>query len=305
MARIDLDRRLALIVGLSLLAHGGIAAWALLSDAPAERPLAPAVGHRVFAPDLETVAIIDADHFVLPPDLTPGTAAPVATPPVATPPAPHVATRPRARRRLDRVPDPSPRSVVNGLFGADRGAGPGGMARRAPGADLAHELEAARARGGSAAIGGGGLRTRHDGDARIGTSGGAPTGPQTGEIRAARPRHETAGPRVTVTGRPPPGPTPGRPGDVSSLFGPRERAALARCWKRSMVLGATSARVDLALTIGGDGTVSRPVAGGGDADLDRCVQGAAAGWHLTPPRDEELGTRMPGRYRVVLVFHAE
>ena len=170
MARSDLDRRLAVIVGLSVLAHAGIAAWALLGDPPADWLAAPAAGERAFDPDLETVVVLDGDHLVLPPAPAPGTAAPVVAPPDAPGPITRPTVRRRAAHRPDRLSDPSPQAVVDGLFGDDHGVGPGGMARRRPGSDLAHELEVARARGGSAAIGGGDVRLRGDDDPRLGRS---------------------------------------------------------------------------------------------------------------------------------------
>ncbi|MCE9577103.1 MAG: hypothetical protein K8W52_28405 [Deltaproteobacteria bacterium] len=319
----DGDRRLAVIIGVSIAVHAGIAVYALAGDPPEEHALLAAKPDRIFMPDVEAEIILDANMFPdLPtPSTTPSITPPLAPPitPAATPtPAPAAIPQPTPARPAPtpgtaprHVPSQLPESAtaaVDSLFGEGQGNAPGSMGRRSPGSELERQLREAQAHGGTAELGNGGVLLRGDGQARPGTSSGAPTTGEPGEVVAIHHNPERVPPPVvtTVGETRDYDPETLSPDEVLRIITTKYMAGLIRCQHDLLLRDSTaSGKVSLVITIDASGAVASPSAKGFDAGLDACVEKRAAAWSFPVPRDRASGEATSARYRLSLALQAE
>ncbi len=316
----DGDRRLAVIIGVSIAVHTGIAVYALAGDPPEAHPLLAARSERIFMPDVEAEIILDANMF--PDDLTlPSTALPIAPPVVPAAPiptaAPAAVPQPTAARPAP-TPGTAPRhnpstlpqsatAAVDSLFGEGQGNAPGSMNRRSPGSELERQLREAQAHGGTAELGNGGVLLRGDAQARPGTSPGGPTVQAPGEVVVVNRNPERAPPPdLTVRETPQFASTTLSPDELLRLITTKYMAGLIRCQHELLVRDPTArGKVALELTIDASGAVASPSANGFDGGLDACVEKRAAGWSFPVPRDPQSGVATSARYRLSLALQAE
>jgi hypothetical protein len=295
------QRRVFVIVGLSIAVHGVIAVWALLGDPPVERPVWAATTGRTFVPD-DVVADLTFDASQPVPLPAPAVARPAPAPapvhaPVAAAPAPaHV----RAHHDPSRLaePAPSPESLVDGLFAEQRAP----LAHRRPASDLAAEADAARRHDHAAEIGNGDPRTRGDDRARPGTAPDCACDPSIApHAPAPTPPPDVAPPRIHV--EPPRGqpPTTLSGDDVLDIITSKYMAGLERCQTQLLRRdGDARGRVSLELTIDDGGATSAAAADGVDPELDRCIEARAAGWHFPIPHDAKTGAAISATFRLSL-----
>ncbi|HEY1558652.1 MAG TPA: AgmX/PglI C-terminal domain-containing protein [Kofleriaceae bacterium] len=288
------DRRLAIILGGSLLVHIAIAAWAWQSDL--ERPpLGLPTAQATYSQ--EVIDVIDDVTPAVPATL-PGTAAPA--------PAPGRHLTPRT------APAPAPTLADGARLAAiltssdDRERGPTGMSRRQPGADLDQQLR--EVRGHRVTIGDGGHVSRTDDHAHLGTATDAlaiadptsishvpdhaPELPSRGRI--------TLGPVKTDDGR-----TTLTPQLVLDKIQALYMAGLQRCYRKGLLGDAQlSGKLALVFTVDERGHVADPSATGVDPQVSACVTAQMSAWRFTEPRARD-GSPTDATFQVSLVLRPD
>jgi len=273
------DRRLAAIIGASLLAHIGIAAYAWTQDVETA-PLGAPTAARDY--QQETIDITVPDFS----PAQPGAASPVA--PVQTP-APivhhptHITTTPHAPPRLG---DDDSQRLASILTGADETpSGPGSMHARQPGADLDKQLEDASHH--TVTIG------NNDHTTRTGRQdlGVTPDHPPIDDpmLTRADPTHATErGGRVTLSPVKTDTRTTLTPAAVLDKIQGAYMAGLERCYKKGLAGDATlTGRVSVSFTVDIHGGVTDPEASGVSPQVDACISGQMSAWHFPFPKDQD------------------
>jgi hypothetical protein len=285
-----IDRRLAAIVGASLLVHIGIAAYAWSTD----RELPP-LGMTSAARDYIPETTIDVSM----PDIAeaPGVAAPVA--PVQTP-APivrptHVAPSPSHPARLQDDDALRMAAILTGANETPNGTGT--MHARQPGADLDKQLEDASHH---TVVIGNSDHTSRTGRERIGTD---PTGPLVDDPTLTRTAHREEVPvRITLDRPRPDEPTTLTPDSVVDKIRDAYMSGLERCYRKGLAADATlSGKIPITFTVTSHGQVTDPEASGVNEQLDACITGQMTAWHFTIPRDE-AGQPTDVSFHVVLAL---
>ena len=266
-----IDRRTAVIVGLSLFVHIGIATWANLTDGDVDR--VPWQVNAKYIPVQQEDAIeIDANQL-------PAIAAPVA--PVVQTPAPIV----RPTRIVDKpltLEDADRYAAM--LTGNDPSSdGRHEMQPRRVGADLRNEID----------------DITHNGrNVKVGNEGGTrETGPRRGTdhgIQLDNPGdldHMTKADEKppTLKPEPIPGPKLRRTLTMEMVLAKIQGAYLAglqRCYKRVLTHDSwANGRVKLAFTVDERGHTIDIEARGVTPELDTCIEAQMAGWLFPIPRD--------------------
>lgn len=275
-----IDRRLAVIIGASLLAHIGIAAYAWTGDvdtAPLGMPPVAVNYHQ------DTIEITIPDE----PPVTaePGTAAPVA--PRQTP-APIVHPTHITASHPPSLHDDDALRMASILTGANETPqGPGAMHARQPGADLDKQLEDASHH--TVAIGNTDHTSRTDNRMHIGTHPDArlvddPT------LTRIDPTHRTEDHPIRITLEKPKAdqPTTLTPATVLDKIQNAYMTGLQRCYRKGLVADASlSGRVSISFTVDSHGVVKDPEAEGVNAQVDACVAGQMDAWRFPFPRDKD------------------
>lgn len=270
-----IDRRTALIVGVSLFVHIGIATWANLTDGEVDR--------GSWQPNAKYVPVQQDDAIEVEAGQLPAVATPVS--PVQTPVP--IVTRPtRITTRPDR-----PLTVED----ADRyaamltGNAPGSDGRhemqpRRVGADLRNEIDDITRNGRNVKVGNeGGTR---EGGARRGTGRGLELDSQ-GDLD-----HMTkADEQPVLTPVPEPGPKKKRGTLTMEMVLAKIQGAylvgLQRCYKRVLTHDSwANGKVKLAFTVDERGHTTDLEAHGVTPELDACIAAQMAGWLFPIPRDE-------------------
>jgi hypothetical protein len=297
------QRRVFVIVGLSIVVHGAVALWAILFGDPfVERPAWAAATRRVFMPD-DVIADVTFDATQPVPGPTPAPVAPRPAP-VTPPPGPAHIAQPPVHRGPPRLSEPAatPESLTQGLFSDEHAP----LAKRKPGPDLAAEVDAARRHDHAAQIGDNDPRTRGDDRARTGTGPDCACDPDIAPHQPApTPPPDVPPPRIHVDPQHGPAPTSLSPDEVLRIITSRYMAGLQRC--QALLLrrdAGAQGRVSLALTIDDGGAISAAAADGVDGDLDRCIEARAAGWRFPVPHDMTSGDATSARYELSLSLQA-
>lgn len=284
------DRRLAAIIGASVLLHLGIAGYAWMTDVETrsmlETPVASIYHH-------ETMEITYPDEPApteVAPTQEPGTATPVS--PVQTPPP--VVTPTRVKPSTGPAPAMSTEdaqhfaSILTGTEVGRTGMGP--MKDRTPGADLGQQIDNVGNR--PIEIGGNpndGFRQQQNG--HIGTDHG-PNIENPTQVANNDPKHETnPGGRIQVK----PLPIPGGGDDtnltvqmvldkINTVYMP----GLQRCYKKGLVEDATlSGKITMAFTVTERGGLDEQSANGVSSKVDSCVTDLMSSWHFPIPKDKD------------------
>ena len=294
-----IDRRLAVIIGGSLLMHVGIATWAWATDRDTGSMFEPKLGelHQVTMPDIA----LDLTTPQQPDPTAPGTATPVA--PIQTP-APIV-----PRHAIHHDPTPSDPSRLRDdadrmaaiLTGNDRGAhGPGEMAHRHPGADLDKQIEDVRDR--HISIGDGKPTSRDVPGFHIGTDHGPAVDDPTLTLLSHRPEDQKDG-RITLH------PIPTHEvvttltvDSVLAKISGAYMAGLQRCYKKGLVRDASlSGKVSLAFTVDETGHLAAKHASGVSTDVDGCIDAQMDSWRFSIPKDKD-GDPTDANFGLMLVL---
>ncbi len=264
-----IDRRLAMIVGGSLLLHVAIAAWAWTEDAPAPLLAPPQAAARFEQATISVDDIIEAPRAAV--------ATPVAPPPRIVQPTRVVV--PRHPDEPVRLEDASRLASI--LASADPGDhGVGEMARHRPGADLAAQLEDAQHH--RVTIGDG-TPTSRDAHFGIDDHHELPLHDSTLETQTAT--HEQERGRAHADLPKTDEPTSLTPQAVLDRINALYMSGLQRCYRRALTgdsrLGGT---VSITFTVDEAGRVTDRDATGVDAQVDTCIQSQMATWHFAAPR---------------------
>jgi hypothetical protein len=293
-----IDRRLAVIIGASLVAHIAIAAWAWSADVDTtvlgERTI-PAE-YRVDTIDLTLPDFVQRVDPTTPPTTRPAVAPPVTPPHNITPtrtPTHAAATDPEQLAQ-------DARRMANILTGDDGTHGFGGMAQRTPGADLNHQIDDARNR--TITIGDNGHTSRVDDRARIGTDNhGLPIDDPMLTRTPDHVDHERPG-RIVIT------PIPGETGTtltpqmVLAKINGVYLAGLQRCYSLGQKDDATlEGKIAIELTVDIHGRVTDPSASGLTSKVDGCISNFMTTWHFTTPKDKS-GEPTEATFKVALVL---
>ena len=273
-----IDRRLAIILGSSILVHIGIAAWAWATDVDNASLGSPEVP-LTYRQEMMDVTL---------PDLT--TPPPPSEPGTATPVSPSQVPAPIVRPSRVVTPPHGPPAITDDdavhlaqILTTDNGGehGPAGMRNRSPGADLDREI--AEVRGKPVTIGDdrGGFR---NGRTHLGTTTG-PTVDAPGEVVRIKPREEQDQPRVV------PGPieapigTTLTPAMVLAKINGAYMPGLVRCYRLGLNHDQSlKGKVAIAFTVNETGRVTEAEAHGVDPGVDTCIQHLMTGWHFSSPR---------------------
>ncbi len=282
------DRRVAAIVGGSLVVHFGLAVWAHVTELETPPTIATAHAtsyrHDTYSIELpdEPVVIGDGQPGAAPPVSPVQTPAPIVEPPRVTTTTPRPASKPAV------TADDGARLAALLTGGTTGPRGGQDLHVRQPGADLDAQIRAVGDR--PVTIGdtnGGGFRdpSRPQVITRPGTIADAPTTITT----QPRPTEEPTGGRITI--RPTPTGDPGTTLTVDTVLAKINASymtGLQRCYKQGLVGDASlSGKVAVRLTVTERGTVEDATASGVEATVDRCIEGLMQGWRFPVPRDED------------------
>lgn len=292
-----LDRRLATIIGASICVHVGIAAWAWTND----------IETTVFGARTIPTAFTQETIDVTLPDyvdrVDPTTTA--TQPAIAKPVAPtHQIVQPVVSHPSDpqRLAEEAGR-MASLLAGEDSDPnGVGGMNRRQPGADLAHQLDDARNR--PVTIGSTAHTSRADDRAHVG-EGGAMTLNQN-ELAHVEDGHHDA---ENHPGRIQISPLPGtETGSTLTAQAVLDRittvymAGLQRCYRLGQNEDATlEGKISLELTVDERGKVIDPSAQGLNSKVDSCVSSLMSGWRFSIPKDKG-GEATDATFKLALIL---
>ena len=294
-----IDRRLALIIGLSLCVHVGIAAWAWNDDI--EHTV---LGMRDIAPEFHQDTIdVQLPDFT---DHVDPTQTPTQTPTlpaVATPVAPQhrivqpARTQPSDPEQLAR--DASRMASI--LTGDDGTHGFGGMNHRQPGADLARQMDDASHR--TVTIGDNGHTSRVDDRARVGTGHDLQIDQPNAMIPAETDHHERVG-TMRVILQPLPGgdPTSLTPQSVLDKIQSAYINGLQRCYRLGQNEDASlEGKIKIEFSVDEHGRVADPAASGLTDKVDTCVQHFMSSWHFGIPKDKD-GAATDATFKIALVL---
>lgn len=283
-----IDRRLAAIIGASILVHIGIAGYAWMTDVEEtsmlETPVASIYHH-------ETIDV------VLPDETSPQTQAPIEQPGAATPVAPQTQTpRPLpAPARVNPKTGPAPAmsvedaqrfaSILTGTETSNHGMGP--MGDRTPGADLEHQIDDVGSR--TVSVGNTADRFRNQHDGHIGTDHG-PNIQNPTEVASNEPKNETD-PKGRIKVKPLPGQRPDTTLTVEAVLDKINivyMAGLQRCYRKGLVEDSTlQGKIAMAFTVTERGTLDEQSAGGVSSKVDECVTDLMASWRFPIPKDKK------------------
>jgi len=261
------DRRLAVIVGGSLLVHLAIASWAWMQDVE-QRPLG--------TPAIAMYQEID----VTLPDLTPPPTTAVAPGPgVAAPAAP---SRQTPRAIVQRPASGADAQRLATILTGDEAGETGRTGMRKPGADLNEQIRDAR----NVTIGDGTHTSRSDDSAHI-DDHRAPLVESPQRTETVPHRDEKAHGWVRVGTVKPETQTSLTPALVLEWINTRYMVGLSRCYRLGLTEDSTLAgRVSISFTVDYRGRVIDPSASGVSTGVDACISKQMGAWRFPIPRDK-------------------
>ena len=290
-----IDRRVAVIVGLSVFAHLGIATWAYFTEGDVDRLGLFPKSAQYIPVQQDDAIVIDAGQV---PDALPAAATPAS--PVQTP-APIVKPT-----RITTAQPERPMTVDDAdrfaqiLTGNDETRrGERAMNHRQVGADLKDQIDDITRNGRNVRVGDD-PRTREDA-ARRGTDRGLQIDSQRGVDHMVK-RPERIYTKVWAA---PSGPRPKRTLTMQMVLAKIQgqyMQGLQRCYKRELA-GSSGAqgKVNLAFTVDERGHTIDAEANGVSRELETCVAGQMAGWLFPIPKNE-AGEADEAAFKLALSF---
>lgn len=281
-----IDRRLAAIVGASVLLHLGIAGYAWMTDlehrSMLETPVASIYHH-------ETMEITLPDEPTpVEPAQEPGVAAPVAPTQVAKPVVTPTRVKPATGPDAPAMSVEDAQRFAQVLTGTEVGRnGMGPMRDRSPGADLGQQIEDVGNRPVEVGNRDETFRQQHDG--RIGTDHG-PNIEDPTQIAKNDPKSETKpGGRIKV--KPIPGEKPDSTLTVAAVLDKINivyMQGLQRCYQKGLLDdGTLQGKISMAFTVTERGTLDEQSATGVSSKVDTCVTDFMATWRFPIPKDKD------------------
>lgn len=285
-----IDRRLAAIIGASLLAHIGIAAYAWSTDVDTlPLGISPVATYQQ-----DTIEITIPDE----PPAPPGAATPVTpaqtSAPIVRPT--HVTTsHPPSLRDDDAL---RMASILTG--GNETPRASGSMHDRQPGGDLDRQLDDARHH--TITIGNTDHTSRTDNRTHVGTHTGNPL---VDDPTLTRTQHVDQTPvHITFTQPKPDQTTTLTPDAVLAKIRDFYMSGLQRCYRRGLVDDATlSGKVSITFTVDSHGAVKDPEATGLTDKVDSCISDQMNAWRFAFPKDKN-GDPTDVTFHVALALQA-
>ena len=272
-----LDRRLAAILGGSIVVHLGIAIYAWTGDVDLGVTDAPQ-GHLAFRQETEEIVL---------PELAPrpGAAIPQTAPsPVPVTAPTHISTRPAPVRLDTRAEAMRLAALLGDQLGREE--------TRAPKLHLADPL--------TVEIGHPDHTSRTGPALRIGPP--APTIVQLQGPEVSVPKQDVRPLRIEPAPGAPPVRTTLLPGDVTDRINAAYQPGLQRCYRLALAGDATLAgKVLLAFSVDATGHVEDVDATGASSELSGCIEKQMSGWHFGIPRDAK-GEPTEASFRVSLAL---
>jgi hypothetical protein len=289
-----IDRRLAVIVGASLVAHIAIAAWAWSEDIDTGVLGQPSLSE--YRP--QTIDVTLPDHV----DRVDPTTNVGPKPAVAPPVAPQHRIVPEHTRNDPKQLIEDASRMASILTGDDGTHGFGGMAQRTPGADLNRQIDDARNR--TITIGENGHTSRIDDRAHIGTGQDLPAIHDPTPMDHVQVTHSGERPgRIVI--KPLPGggdPTTLTPQAVLDKINSAYIAGLQRCYRLGQNEDASlEGKIALELTVDAHGRVADHSANGLTPKVDTCVASFMTTWHFGIPRDK-AGEATEASFKISLLL---
>jgi hypothetical protein len=286
-----IDRRLAVIIGASLLAHLGIGAWAWIRDRDTTSMLETPVAAMYHQETME-VSLPEVPEPVTVPatDPVPGVGAPATrtqTPaPIVTPTRVHTHTT-DPQRMLDDA-----ERMAQILTGSDpSGNGFGEMSKRQPGADLDKQLADVRDGNRKVTLGDNGHGFREQPGLHVGDGHGPDLDDPT---LVASSTHRGDAPTGRIVVKPLPGEGPGTTLTVDAVLAKINgvyMSGLVRCYKKGLVHdGTLGGKVAISFTVNDQGGLEDAGAHGVSSDVDACISTLMSSWRFTIPRDKDGDT---------------
>jgi hypothetical protein len=296
-----IDRRLALIVGGSLVAHLAIGVWAWATDVET-LPLMSSPVAALYRHDTMSVSLPDPTPDVATPEPGPGAATPVT--PVQTPKP--IVERPRVAQRPTPTPGMSTEEAARFasiLTGPTTGrSGPGEMSSRQPGADLRQQIDDVGTR--PVTIGDEGKGFRQQPGPRLGTDPGPLVDDPTGVTRLPdhRPEDDRGG-RITLRPLPPEGPGTTLTVDmVLSKINTVYMQGLQRCYRKGLLGEATLAgKIKMGFSVTERGGLDDIEASGVSSEVDACISTQMQSWRFPIPKDKD-GDPTDQAFKLVLAL---
>ncbi len=292
------DRRLAAIIGGSLVVHIVIGAWAWATETET-RPLVSFAETMQYRHETIEVTLPDLAEPTTTTDPGPGAATPAA--PVETPKP--IVERPRTSQRPDpgMSVDEATRlaSILTGSDPARNGAGE--MHSRQPGSDLGDQIADVGTR--KITIGGDRKGFREQPGPRLGTDVGPGVDDPTNVVVQPIKKDTNDGGRITLRPLPTQGPKTTLSVDsvvdrINTVYMPQ----LQRCYRKGLVGDASLAgKIKLAFTVNERGGLDDIDAVGVSSEVDGCVSAAMEGWKFGIPKDTD-GAPTDQGFRLVLAL---
>jgi len=291
------DRKLALIVSGSILAHCALATWAWMMDIET-------LGISEKQPD---VAYQQAIYTITAPDFPdepgePGAATPVTPNQTPTP----IVSKP-SRPSVNRPPGMPTRADAEYLAKILAGNGETGrvpdMHGRRPGAELGKQIDHIRDTHGTVGNNDGGFRP--EGEVRPGTADGPLIDNPNEVTQTKKDDKEKPSGRIDIK-------VPKKAPDTTTLTVDTVLAkiksnympGLQRCYKAGLAGDSTlGGTVDITFTVGENGAVQDPSAGGVTNQVDTCIAGQMASWRFPIPKDNQ-GKPDEASFQVALALYA-
>lgn len=284
-----IDRRLAVIIGASVAAHLGIAAYAWLDDVDTHSMLETPVAQQYHQEVME-VTLPDEPAPPTTTDPGPGAATPVTPTQTARP----IVSRPRPipgqRTQPTVMTEDDAQRFASILTGSEIGrTGANDLNKRQPGADLNKQIDAVGDRKVVVGNEDGGFRKQpREG---IGTD---PNGPQIDDptqVANQTPKRPetTPGGRIQIRPLPPEGPgTTLTVAMVLDKINGVYMSGLQRCYKKGLLEDAKlGGKISMSFTVNERGGLDDNSARGVSTDVDACISSLMSGWHFAIPRDKD------------------
>ena len=282
-----IDRRLAVIVGASVLAHLAIAGYAWWQDLETGSMLETPVAMQYRQEVIEVTFPDDPPAITQPAD-APGASVPAT--PVQTP---RPIVKPTRVNVKTGAPEPAmseddAQKFASILTGAEVGrTGATEMGRRQPGADLGQQIDAVGDRQVVVGNDQAGFRTK---DREGLGDGDGPDIKNPTEITQQKPKDGNE-PRTRIQIKPLPPEGPGTTLTVAMVLdkirGPY-MAGLQRCYKAGLLDDSTlSGKIRMSFTVSETGKLDEASASGVSPQVDSCIQTFMGTWRFAIPRDKD------------------
>jgi hypothetical protein len=271
------DRRLAVIVGGSLLVHLAIGGWAWMTEV--EQPLFEQPQFAEYRQDTYEIQV--PDEVTAPTTQEPGAATPVA--PSAQTPAPIVRNPTRVTQAPPQMSTSDAERFAQLLTsGNEQPGGRTEMGNRIPGDELDKQIKDIRDNGRTIGNDQVGFRNRPTEGIQ---EGGRPVVDGAGEIAQQAPREERLPPhRIDL--RPKKRPDGPDPENIVAKIQRDYMPGLMRCYQAGLRLDQTlRGRVAVSFTVTETGKIAEPSAKGVTSEVDGCIEKQMASWRFAVQKD--------------------